>query len=499
MFLNRNAGYALLLAAWLASPAVLAQETVQDIVRKQPNQPTAVERSGDFVDLAPRLIPAVVNITVRLPGTESGPPRGPALPPGSPFEDFFRDFFGQREPPPEVQPRPSTAVGSGFIIDPAGYIVTNNHVTENAERVTVVLHDETQHEAKVVGRDPRTDLALLKIEVDKALPFVTWGDSEAAQIGEPVLAIGNPFGLGGSVTAGIISARARDIGVGPYDEFLQTDASINRGNSGGPLFNMRGEVIGVNTAIFSPTGGNIGIGFATPSSLALGVIQQLRENGEVRRGWIGVAIQELNEDIAATLGLQRAAGALVTEVTPESPAERAGVEIGDVILAFNGQPVEERRRLPRVVGETRMGETVPLSVWRDGQERKLEITVGDLSRAPGAAEVRQPEGTEEPRPNNRPGLGLSLAPLDRAARQQMGIQAARSGVLVASVEPGSVAAEQGLQRGDVILRVGRQNVAEPQQVHQAIRVAQTQGRPGVLMLVRRQTANRFVALPLSSS
>jgi len=485
---------ALALSACLAAPPAMAQETIAPAEEGR----TA---TSEFVELAPRLIEAVVNITATLaepaPNDEAQPS---PLPPGTPFEDFFGDFFGDREGD-EEQPLPpeqrGSAVGSGFIIDPQGYIVTNHHVVANATSVTVTLHDETEYEAEVVGLDQRTDLALLKIEAGDALPSVAWGDSKRSRIGEPVLAIGNPFGLGGTVTSGIISALARDLGIGPYDEFMQTDASINRGNSGGPVFNTAGEVIGVATAIFSPSGGNIGIGFATPSAVAKAVVEDLRETGEVSRGWIGVAIQPVNEELASGLGLDEPRGVLVADVTAGSPADEAGIEVGDVLLEFAGETIDERARLPRLVADTEIGSEVPVKLWRDGSEEILKLTVGDLSEAPAASE---PE-VAQPAPDNTDaegGLGLQLSPIDPRMRDELGLESGVTGVLVAGVDPDSVAAERGLRTGDVIMRVGRNEVARPDDVVRAVRAAQERRDKTVLMLIQRDGMSRFVGLPISA-
>jgi serine protease Do len=502
---------ALGLSACLALPAAVAQEaaepsrTIQLNDQNQQTQqaPQASAPTSEFVELAPRLIETVVNITATVAAPAPNGQQDSPFPEGTPFEDFFRDFFGDQDrggggegAPPQ---RRGSAVGSGFIIDAAGYIVTNNHVVEDATSVTVTLHDATEYEAEIVGRDPRTDLALLKIDARTELPAAQWGDSEQARIAEPVLAIGNPFGLGGSATWGIISALARDLGIGPYDEFLQTDASINRGNSGGPLFNTRGEVIGVATAIFSPSGGNIGLGFATPSSVARAVVDDLRETGEVARGWIGVAIQPVNEDLASGLGLDTPRGVVVADVTAGAPADDAGIQVGDVMLEFGGETIDERSRLPRLVADTEIGSSVPVTVWRDGEEVSLEITVGDLSRAPGTADAGAVQPPEPQDTDAQGGLGLQLSPLDSQARDRLGLAGDVTGVLVAGVEPNSVAAERGVQAGDVILRVGREEVGQPDEVVDAVAAAQERGDQTVLMLIQRQQASRFIALPLSTT
>lgn len=501
---------ALALSASLAVPEAMAQESEPGLdIQLNGQAPQAQQGqipTSDFVELAPRLIETVVNITVNMAapvpdGQPNGEQKSP-LPEGTPFEDFFRDFFGEQDRGGGGEGAPSrrrgSAVGSGFIIDSAGYIVTNNHVVEGATSVTVTLHDETEYEAEIVGRDPRTDLALLKIDARTELPTARWGDSEQVRIAEPVLAIGNPFGLGGSATWGIISALARDLGIGPYDEFLQTDASINRGNSGGPVFNTRGEVIGVATAIFSPSGGNIGLGFATPSSIAQSVVEDLREDGEVSRGWIGVAIQPVNDDLANGLGLESPRGVVVADVTDGAPADEAGIEVGDVLLEFGGEAIDEDSRLPRLVADTEIGSSVPVTVWRDGEEMSLEITVGDLSQATGMADA----GTEQSDPQDtdaQGGLGLQLSPLDSRVRERLGLDSDVSGVLVAGVHPNSVAAERGVQTGDVIVRVGREEVDQPADVVSAVSQAQERGDETVLMLIQREQASRFVALPLSTT
>ena len=317
--------------------------------------PVPAHSPSDFAELADRLVPSVVNISTSQEVQAGGAPN---MPPGSPFEEFFRDWFERRgEPAPRGRSRPRTnSLGSGFVIDADGYVVTNNHVIAQATEITVTLADGESLPAEVIGRDPKTDIALLKVEPESPLNAAEWGDSDSAKVGHWALAIGNPFGLGNTVTAGIVSARARDINAGPFDDFIQTDASINRGNSGGPLFDMNGLVIGINTAIYSPSGGSVGIGFSVPANLARNVVSQLREFGETRRGWLGVRIQTVTDDLAESLGLDGAAGALVASIQEDSPADDAGIEAGDVILLFDGKAVETMRRLPRIVAETAIGE-----------------------------------------------------------------------------------------------------------------------------------------------
>src|SRR6185437_4098285 len=387
-----------------------------------------------FAPLVKKVLPAVVNISVtekanapdeedQMDGDQNGPQQG--FPP-SPFDEFLRKFFeqqGQGMPGMPSQPLPHAqriALGSGFIIDPAGYIVTNNHVVNDADKVSVIFQDGTKHPAKVLGRDPKTDLALLKINVNHPLPYVSWGESNALQVGDWVLAVGNPFGLGGTVSSGIISARGRDIHSGPYDDYLQLDAAINRGNSGGPTFNLQGQVIGINTAIYSPNGGSVGIGFAIPSSLAKPVIEQLRGgNHKVIRGWLGVQIQEVTPEIAKSLRLPKAEGALVADVTVDGPAQKAGFKQGDVILSFDGHTIRHVRDLPIIVAETRVGEKANVKVWRDNKETTLNPVIAEMPNNPKMA-AAAPQKEETPKePQNVAALGLKLAPLDQDWRNRL--------------------------------------------------------------------------------
>jgi len=438
-----------------------------------------------FADLAERLSPAVVNIstsqTVERPQRER-----PQLPDGSPFEDFFEKFFDQGGPkgPQKVQ-----SLGSGFVIDAEGYVVTNNHVIEDADEITVNFPDGLSLEATLLGRDPKTDLALLKIEHDAPLPFVQFGDSEIARVGDWVLAIGNPFGLGGSVSAGIISARNRQIQAGPYDDFIQTDAAINKGNSGGPLFNMDGEVIGVNTAIISPSGGSIGIGFSVPSQIVKNVIAQLREYGGTRRGWLGVRIQPVSDEIAEGLGLADASGALVNEVTAGGPAESGGLQSGDVILKFDGREVEEMSDLPRMVAETEVGKAVDVEVWRKGAIATESITLGLLEEATGSETATVETATQK-----ESLLGLVFEPLNAEARAALKIGDEVTGVLISDVVPESPAAEKGVRAGDVIVEINQQTVSSPNEASARIKEIKTEGRRSALLLLNRGGDLRFVAV-----
>ena len=460
------------------------------------------ERPVSFADLADRLLPAVVNISTTQTVQRGDLPRPdiPQFPPGSPFRDFFDEFFNERQGPGGT-PRRATSLGSGFIISEDGFIVTNLHVIQGADEITVLLQDETALPAEVVGADDRTDIALLRVQADAPLPAVPWGDSEVMRVGEWVIAIGNPFGLGGSVTAGIISARARDIRSGPYDDFIQTDASINRGNSGGPMFNLDGEVIGINTAIFSPTGGSVGVGFAIPSRLAQSVVEQLIEFGRTRRGWLGVRIQSVTEEIAESLGLEEARGALVASVTPTGPAEDAGIRAGDVILRFDDQEIEEMRRLPRVVAETAVGSTVDVVIWRRGERQTLSVDLGELEQAedegllaalPGEGPID--DALDKAENEALETLGLSLSAVSPELRAQYDLPSRSTGVLITRVLPGTAAEEKGLRPGELIVEVGQEPVETPADVSQRLRDAREAGRNSILLLIDREGDLRFVAL-----
>ena len=435
----------------------------------------------------------------------------PQFPQGSPFEQFFHDFM-ERHGAPGGQnhgdddngggdaPRRGTALGSGFIIDPAGFIVTNNHVIDGADEITVTLHDGTSLKAKLIGHDERTDVALLKVESDAALPAVPFADSDTARVGDWVLAIGNPFGLGGSVTAGIVSARGRDIRQGPYDDFIQTDAAINRGNSGGPLFNMDGQVVGINTAIYSPSGGSIGIGFSIPSNMAKQVVAQLRDYGRAKRGWLGVQIQQVTPDIADGLGLHPARGAMVASVTDDGPAAKAQIHGGDVILKFNGMDVKEMRTLPRVVAETEIGKQVPVVLWRDGKEVTLQASIAELPD-----DVQQASATP-PAPVKKPvdatvaitGLGMKVASISPDLRSKYSIGADQKGVVVTDITNNGPAAARGIKAGDVVVEVQQESVANPQDVQDRVEKYRKMSRKTVLMLVQNSDGLRWVPSALTT-
>ncbi|MFN4089912.1 MAG: DegQ family serine endoprotease [Alphaproteobacteria bacterium] len=445
-----------------------------------------------FADLSEKVVPAVVNISTTQTLKRDERPDQP-VPPGSP-EEFFRDFFDRQRP--QATPRRAMSLGSGFIVDPDGYIVTNHHVIKDADEIVVRMHDDRQFEAEIVGRDSKTDIALLKVKSEAPLPFLEFGDSDAMRVGDWVIAIGNPFGLGGTVTAGIISARQRDINAGPYDDFIQTDASINRGNSGGPLVGLDGKVVGVATAIFSPSGGSVGIGFAVPASLAGPIVDQLREFGETRRGWLGVRIQTVTDEIAESLGLKEHRGALVASVTPGGPAEQAGIQPGDVILTFDGKRVDRMRRLPRIVAESRIGKEAPAEIWRKGEAVTLQVTVGELKEGEeaGSAAVSEepPRGEDEAVPS----LGLSLSAITPELRTRHGLAEDSKGVVVTSVEAGGPAEDKGLQEGDVIVEVNQDAVARPDDVVQQVETSRKDGKRSILLLLERKGDLRFVAVPI---
>jgi serine protease Do len=453
-----------------------------------------------FAPLAEKVTPAVVNISsVHHPKAGATADLPPDIPPGSPFEFFFRQFGGQNARPREVM-----GLGSGFIIDPDGYVVTNNHVIDEASGIKVTLPDGKQYDAKVIGADPQTDLAVLKIDAKRKLPYLEWGDSDALKVGDWIIAVGDPFGLGGSVTAGIVSARSRDIHAGPFDDFIQVDASINQGNSGGPTFDMNGRVVGINTAIATPNGGSVGIGFAIPSNLARPIIQQLREGGKVQRGWLGVQVQEVTPELASALGLSEPKGALVSDVVPQSPAEKAKLKQGDVILTFDGRDVKEMRDLPRIVADTPANKSVELGIWRNGHEVKQAVTIARQDKR--AQELAQGETPETPSADNSNAesvdsgtLGTTLSSLNDDARQRYQITDDVKGVVITGVEPGGVAAEQGLREGDVIVSVNQQDVSSPAEVEKLAKSAKDQKKDALLLLVNRGGNQLFVGLNLSQA
>ena len=475
---------ALLGASLLAGGAMAGFAVAQATGAPPPLSLPNIDKQQGFADLVSTVRPAVVNIatTQKVKPSQDAP-----LGENPEFEQMLRQFMGPNAGQllQQQNARPVHALGSGFIVDPSGYIVTNNHVIDEATDIQVTLADGSMHTARIVGRDTKTDIALLKISDSKPLPYVAFGDSDRERIGDWVIAVGNPYGLGGSVTAGIISGSKRDINSGPYDDFLQIDAPINPGNSGGPLFDQSGHVIGIDTAIYSPSGGSVGIGFAIPSDVARRVVADLREHGSVSRGWLGVSMQAVTPALAKALSLSRTQGVLVDSVTPGSPAAQAGLQQGDVILAFNGQHIESPRDLAFAVADTSAGKTAKVYIDRQGHERSLDVTIGtEHAQKLAAANT----GDAHAR------LGLELAPLTEDQRQQLGVE---GGALVANVNPGSPADDSGLQSGDVILSIGQQKITSPNDAVAAIRTAEDSKRPALPLLVMRNGQTAYLALQLT--
>ncbi|WP_420333231.1 DegQ family serine endoprotease [Roseibium sp.] len=465
------------------------------MVAFQPVQTAQAQGPVSVADLAENLADAVVNISTAqtVQGRRSVPM--PQVPDGSPFQEFFEEFFNRQNRDNEQAPRRVQSLGSGFVIDGTeGIIITNNHVIEGADEITANFNDGTALRAEIIGTDEKTDLAVLKVEPETPLKAVDFGDSETIRVGDWVMAIGNPFGLGGTVTVGIVSARNRDINSGPYDNFIQTDASINRGNSGGPLFDMQGNVIGINTAIISPSGGSIGIGFAIPAKTAMRVIDQLREFGETRRGWLGVRIQEVTDEIAESLAMNEAMGALVAGVTEDGPAAKAKIEAGDVIIKFDGNEVEEMRELPRMVAETAIGKEVEVVVLRKGEEVTINVILERLEEStPTPASVTEEEEPAEEPVAKSEVLGMMLAELDDELREQFSIDADVSGVVVTEVLPDTSAAEKRITAGDVIKEVAQEPVETPADVASEIDKLKDDGRRSALLLLSNPTGDvRFV-------
>jgi serine protease Do len=474
----------------------------------------AVARSApdSFADLAAKLLPAVVNVsstqTITAKNGPNGPGAGPEIPmfpPGSPFEQFFKDFLNRNRQGQgggggggDNQPaRRAQSLGSGFIVDASGYVVTNNHVIEGADEVSVTLQDNTTLKATIIGRDESGDIALLKVKTDKPLATVDFGDSSQSRVGDWVLAIGNPFGLGGTVTAGIVSARGRDIHQGQYDDFIQTDAAINRGNSGGPLFNMDGQVIGINTAIFSPSGGSIGIGFSIPSNMAKNIVAQLKEFGHPRRGWLGVKIQQVTPEIAESLGLKDASGAMVAGVTDGGPAEKAKIHGGDIILKFDGQDVKEMHNLPRIVADAVVGKEVPVLLWREGKEVTVQTILAERPADTQLAAADATKPVDTTKPTDISGLGLKVAPFSQDLKDKFQLQDGQKGVVITEVAPNTAAADRGLKPGDVIVEVQQGAVASPGDIQAQVDAARKADRKFVLMLIQREGGMQYVPLSIS--
>ena len=472
-------------------------------VLAEPNAPDANASQGpvqhqtqriampSFADVAERVTPAVVNVMVVVDGVGTTVLRGmPNLPNGTPMPESFRHFFQQ---PGRSGPHQTRGVGSGFLVDANGYIVTNNHVIDEADEVRVTLQDGTKLKAQVVGRDDKTDLALLKIDAGRPLPFVALADAAKPRVGDWVLAVGNPFGLGGSVNAGIVSAQGRDINAGPYDDYIQIDAPINRGNSGGPLFDAQGRVIGVNTAIFSPTGGNVGIGFAIPADTVRDVVASLRSDGRVARGWLGIEIQPITDELAAALRLTETKGALVAGVVPDGPATQVDLQPGDVILGVGGQTVDDYKDLPKLVAAAKAGSQLTLDVVRNGDPRRIVVKIGAMPDD-GDVAARSPEPASAPGPR----LGLYLTALTPELRDRQGLAADAAGVMIVKVEPDSPAERAGIEPGTLISMVGTQTVTTPQEVVTAVHKAAEEKQGSVLLRIQKDGNPLFIAVPFAA-
>jgi serine protease Do len=483
-------------------PALAALVTAALALPALPAQSRGPEK---IADVAEQVIDAVVNISTSQAAAAANQRSGPRpqLPPGSPFEEFFEEFFKNRRgqgdtPSPNRPPRRVSSLGSGFVIDPSGIVVTNNHVISEADEITVIFTDGRRLKAEVLGRDQKTDLAVLRVKSDKPLKAVKFADSDKVRLGEWVIAIGNPFSLGGSVTAGIVSARNRDINSGPYDNYIQTDASINRGNSGGPLFNMDGEVIGVNTAIISPSGGSIGIGFAVPSKTAIPVIEQLRQFGETRRGWLGVKIQQVTDEIAESLGIKPARGALIAGVDDKGPAKPAGIEAGDVIVKFDGKDIKEMRDLPRIVADTPVGKDVAVIIIRKGKEQTKTVRLGRLEDGekpqPASAKATPPEEKSVVQRT----LGLQLSDMSDDLRKKYKIKDSIKGVVITEVDAASVAADKRLAAGSVIVAIEQEQITNAVDVRNRVEQLKKAGKKTALLLVATSAGDMlFVALPIN--
>jgi serine protease Do len=504
----RAVGASIGLASVLAlCPQVWAQTPTANAGTPALPAPGTMMQQESFAPLVKKVLPAVVNISV-TEATKASPMADQESEGQdfrqSPFDEMLRRFFdqqGRNNPFDQENPQGDASVkrialGSGFIIDPEGHIVTNNHVVGDASKVEVTLQDGDKYTAKIIGRDTRTDLAVLKIEAGKPLPYVTFGDSDQAQIGDWVVAVGNPFGLGGSVTAGVVSARGRDIHTGQFDDFLQIDAPINRGNSGGPTFSLNGQVIGINTAIYSPNGGSVGIGFAVPSNVAKTVVADLEKSGKVERGWLGVQIQEVTPVIASSLGLKSDHGALVAMVTPDSPGAAAGLKQGDVIIAFNGSDISKLRDLPHLVAANSPGSPAALTVWRDGKQTQVDVKLGEM---PASPQVASAAGDSEPSQSGADAIGLHLAPLNNDLRSELHVGRDVQGVAITHVDNGSIADNLGLSRGDIIMSINQQPTNSPKEAADKLLDIGNSPNKSALLLLNRHGVTQYLGIELSKN
>ena len=481
--------------AALMSGLVAAPAMAERAVDVTPSKTLNLAQPVSFADVAEKVSPAVVNIQV----TSRAKPMMTEMQgmPGN-MREFFERYSG-KPGAPDAQPQnrgkgqKTMGAGSGFVVDADGFIVTNEHVIHDADEITVTFQDGKTAKARLIGQDDKTDLALIKIDVEKPIPFVRFGQSDAVRVGDWILTVGNPFGLGHSVNVGIVSARGRTIGAGPYDDFLQIDAPINRGNSGGPAFDLHGNVVGVNAAIFSPNGGNVGIGFAIPSKIAENVIAELKSKGAVERGWLGVLIQPLNSDLADGLGLSDTNGVLVSDVNEQGPAKQAGLLAGDVILSVDGEVIEKLKELPRVIADIDPGASSSITIWRDGEEKSFVVKIGTLPVSDKVAAAVIDDKSVEAK------VGLALKKMDADIARQLGLPSDSTGVVVMDVRPGSPAAEKGIRPGDVLAKVGGKNIDAPKDLSERMMKARLDGKKSILALIKRGDTQRFIAIPVGAA
>ena len=492
---------------WMIGVAMMAAVTLGTSLTPLTVTPALAQQTQilpNVADLADRLLPAVVEISVESKvgggGSATVAPEAPPVPEDSPFKDFFDDFFKKKQGGGDAPDgRTVSSMGSGFIIDASGLVVTNNHVVEGAEAIQVHMQDGTIMKAELVGRDPKTDLAVIRVKPKSPLPTVAFGDSDKLRIGEWVMAIGNPFGLGGSVSLGIVSARNRDINAGPYDDFIQTDAAINKGNSGGPLFNLDGQVMGINTAIFSPSGGSVGIGFSVPANTAKSVVDQLVKYGETRRGWLGVRVQSMTDEIVESMGLPKNSGALVADVTEGSPGKAAGIEPGDVITEFNGRVIKDMKELPKAVASTDIGASVVVKIIRKGQPMTLNVVIGRLEDGEKLVAADDKKKSDGAAATTVTVLGMTASTMTDELRERYKIEEKVKGAVITEIAQDGAAAEKGLEAGDVIMEAGGKPVEVAGDISKAIEDATKANKSSVLLLAAKAGKageTRFIALKI---